>query len=102
MSFKQQQKVVCINSDINPVAKEFHSKQFPNWVEEDKVYTIRACTQTARGWAVLVNELKNPPTYIDDYFGKAEGRFRADRFAPLLTDDIDVSEEIEEVLELTL
>jgi len=97
--YKQGQKAVCINEDIDPSAKDFHSRMFPNWVEKDKIYTIRSCVNTSRGWAVLLEELKNPFTYIDDYSGRAEGRFLATRFAPLLTDDIDISEEIKEVLE---
>lgn len=98
--FTKGQKVVCINDDIYTGNIENHNEKFPNWIVKDEIYTIRACTNTERGWGVLVEELKNPAKHIDGYFGKAEGRFRGERFAPLdvILDSITL-EEIEDIEE---
>jgi hypothetical protein len=97
--FKVGQKVVCVDDKIYAPDIENHNKKFPNWIKQDETYTIRACTQTPRGWGVLVKELKNPFLLIPDYHGKAEGRFHADRFRAMQTDEEFVEEVIKQVKE---
>ncbi|GAB4478006.1 MAG: hypothetical protein OHK0057_28380 [Thermoflexibacter sp.] len=89
-------KVVCVDADFSmyPQLLEVY-RELPKL---HQVYTIRAKQFIqGHGYRVLLEEIENPPVYIDLVKGKVEPGFNASRFA-LLSDPIKVgAEEIEEV-----
>lgn len=98
MSFKENQKVVCIDDSI-PYGEVF--RDFSYWIKKDQVYTVRRCYYMSLldTYAVLLKEIKNPPIK-HDLLGKIEPAFRADRFRPLEEDELELQEtkQLEEVL----
>lgn len=89
-------KVVCVDADFSMYPKIFEIyRELPKLNE---VYTVRAKQFIqGQGYRVLLEEIENPPVYIDLVKGKVEPGFNASRFA-LLSDPIKVgAEELEEV-----
>jgi len=94
--FKPGDKVVCINADFSMYPNIFDVfKQLP---KRDEIYTVRERQYIeGMGYRILLEEIHNPPVYIDMVKGMVEPAFTSNRFA-LLTDPITVKyqQEIEE------
>jgi hypothetical protein len=99
--YEPGEKVVCVNSDFAPL----HKAIYRNLPLQDTVYTVRECTlgRTRTGGAdkgcsfkVLLVELVNDP---DPYMHPDQAEelgFRSDRFAPVISEELEVEAEIYE------
>jgi hypoxanthine phosphoribosyltransferase len=77
MMFKKGQKVVCID-DSRSTRKTM--ERFEEWIEKDRVYTIREQRPQGAEGGVLLEEVKNPPAYFPQVMGKIEPAFAPRRF----------------------
>lgn len=80
-------KVVCIDDSIRAEIMPTIIKHYKNWVERDKVYTIREVLQNdgiVEG--VLLNEIRNTPIYIELIDKKQEPAFGMFRFRVMQED----------------
>ncbi|WP_448520444.1 hypothetical protein [Rhodoflexus sp.] len=94
--FTPGDKVVCINADFSMYPNIFDVfKQLP---KRDEIYTVRQKQYIeGMGYRILLEEIHNPPVYIDMVKGMVEPAFAANRFA-LLMNPLIVGQE-EEVAE---
>jgi hypothetical protein len=96
--FNISDKIVCVNADFSmyPTIFELY-RELPKLQE---VYTVRAKQFVhGQGYRLLLEEIENPPIYIDAVKGKVEPGFNASRFA-LLSDPIKVGREAYEYEEV--
>jgi hypothetical protein len=65
MSFSVGDRVVCVDSSMQPEAVEELKRTVPNWVKKDEQYTIREI-KTIRGIvsSVLLEEIDNPVIFF--------------------------------------
>lgn len=84
MSFSIGDRVVCIDSSMQPEAVEGLKKTVPNWVKKDEKYTIREIKKN-RGIAtgVLLEEIDNPVIFFKKLGGFQEPAFAEWRFRKL-------------------
>jgi hypothetical protein len=90
-------KIVCINQAKQPHTKEVLDKDVPNWVEQDKVYTLRAIVDYDFVVAYLLDEIHNPPLFFKTINRVTEPAFASWRFRKLEEDEeiVKIKEEIE-------
>lgn len=80
-------KVLCLDDGIKPERLLQISEEFPNWIESKKEYTIRQVyaqvnTKTNEMVvSILLEEIHNPPIWIDQYKAMIEPGFALERFA---------------------
>lgn len=100
MAFYIGDRVACIDSSMRPEAMEELKRTVPNWVVQDKEYTIRGF-QENNGIAlgVLLEEIINPLVYIPLLGRVQEPAFAEWRFRKLALDESMV-EVVYEVLEM--
>ena len=100
MGFSVGDRVVCIDSSMQPEAVEELKRTVPNWVKKDEKYTIREI-KTKRGIAtgVLLEEIDNPVLYIKLIGGFQEPAFAEWRFRKLKSSE-DLVEVHQEILEM--
>jgi hypothetical protein len=94
-------KVVCIDSSMQPHTVEELKRDVPNWVKQDEKYTIRGFNDNSGiVVGVLLEEIHNMPIYFK-LLGKAqEPAFAEWRFRKLKPNEIENEVESEvEVLE---
>ena len=73
---------------------------FPNWVEEGETYTVRRIEDGMYGRKrVLLEEIKNPPMYVEELMGKTEPGFNMERFVPVEDSSMEETESVSEELE---
>ena len=90
---KTGDQVVCIDDSIT--RPDIHNEIFLQWIKEGNMYVIRSTSTNLKGtMSVLLEEVKNPPYYIEELQGKAEPRFRAERFQKL--DEVNIEELLKE------
>ncbi len=88
------EKVVCVDGKFEPLHKRIY-KALP---VEDTIYTVRECSigrsKSGVSYRVLLEELINgPDPYMHETAAEELG-FRSDRFAPLVTDEVEEEEEM--------
>lgn len=100
MAFYIGDRVACIDSSIRPEAMEELKRTVPNWVVQDKEYTVRGF-QDNNGIALgmLLEEIINPLVYIPLLGRVQEPAFAEWRFRKLAPDESMV-EVVYEVLEM--
>ncbi len=59
--------------------KKVYYSMFPNWVQEGQTYHIRRVEDMGR--RILLDEISNPPIYIESLMGNVEPGFSKKRFA---------------------
>jgi hypothetical protein len=88
-------RVVCVDDKFNHPNTNICLKVLPVAQEE---YTIRDIKSTPQGVSVLLQEIRNPKLYFDEYMGEVEPRFHINRFREI--DVVELVEEFEEEFEL--
>lgn len=93
--FSRGQKVVCVDDEFEDTIKD----QYTALPVRNEVYTVRDCYMghdvvRRDEVALLLEELTNPVATISG----VEKGFRAERFAPLIPDMEEESEEAVEIL----
>ncbi|MCS6968437.1 MAG: hypothetical protein RMJ44_00215 [Cytophagales bacterium] len=80
--FNPGEKVVCINADFSMYPNIWDVfKQLP---KQDEIYTVRERQYVqGMGYRILLEEIHNPPVYVDLVKGMVEPAFAATRFARL-------------------
>jgi hypothetical protein len=81
---KKGDRVVCINASIKPGKLSYVGFAYPNWIKEGSTYTIRAILPNddiVPG--ILLEEVRNPLTYIHLLGREQEPAFGTFRFKPL-------------------
>ena len=92
MSFKINQKIVCINDKFDTNLPDF-DKFFTQLPVKDEVYTVRSY----ESGSVLVEELRNPSAPLPPGSSfMVESGFSSKRFAPLVTDSGTFADEVVE------
>lgn len=100
MAFHIGDRVVCIDSHISPEAMEEIKRTVPNWVVQDKQYTIRGFHENdGIALGVLLEEIVNPLCYIPLLGRVQEPAFAEWRFRKLAPNESMV-EVVSEVLEM--
>lgn len=101
MSFSVGDRVVCVDSSMQPEAIEELKRTVPNWVKKDEEYTIRE-VKLNRGIAtgVLLDEIDNPVIFIALIGGFQEPAFAEWRFRKLKPNEslVEVSQEVLEMV----
>lgn len=87
-------KVVCVNDKFDHPNTNAVYQQLP---VAQKEYTIRSYKSTPQGPSVLLEEIKNPKIYFDEYMGELEPRFHVNRFREIAV--VDLVEEFQGELE---
>lgn len=100
MAFYIGDRVACVDSSMRPEAIEELKRTVPNWVVQDKEYTIRGF-QDNNGIAlgILLEEVTNPLVYIPLLQRVQEPAFAEWRFRKLASNESMV-EVVSEVLEM--
>ena len=93
-------KVVCVDSSMKPEAIEELKRTVPNWIVQDKEYTIRGF-QDNDGIAlgILLEEVTNPFIYIP-LLGRVQEPAFADWRFRKLKPNVSMGEVVSEVLEM--
>lgn len=101
--FEPGEKVACVNGDFAPLHKAIY-RALP---VKDQIYTVRECSlgRTKTGgpdsgfsYRVLLVELVNgPDPYMHPDHAEELG-FRSDRFAPVISEEVEAEAEIVEPL----
>jgi hypothetical protein len=92
------QKVICINSSIEPKILFSVLENYQQWVKQDVIYTVREILNNddiVPG--VLLEEVVNKPIYIKLLGREQEPAFSTSRFRELQDDEV-LEEELEEEL----
>lgn len=101
MAFNVGDKVVCVDSSIQPEAIEEIKKTVPNWVKKDQEYTIRAINNN-RGivTGILLEEIDNPVIFIKLICKFQEPAFAEFRFRKLKSNEsmVEVASEVLEMI----
>jgi hypothetical protein len=93
-------KVVCIDSSMQPHTVAELLKDCPNWVVKDKQYTIRDIVDSDFVVGVRLEELVNPPRWFKLVNRYMEPTFRIDRFRKIEEVTKEISVEQEELITL--
>jgi hypothetical protein len=93
-------KVVCIDSSMQPHTVAELLKDCPNWVVKDKQYTIRAIIDLDFVVGVYLEEVSNPPKWFKVVNKFMEPTFRIDRFRKIEEVTKEISVEQEELITL--
>jgi hypothetical protein len=92
-------RVLCVNASIKADTFFGVIQNFKNWVEKDKIYTVREILDNddiVPG--ILLEEISNPPVFIKLLGRTQEPAFAAFRFRELEDDKVkELEEELEEV-----
>lgn len=84
--------VLCIDSSMQSHTIEELSKDVPNWVIQDKKYTIRGFNENdGIVLGVLLEEIVNPIRFFKLINKFQEPAFRTDRFRKLKPDEVNVN-----------
>jgi len=79
--------VVCIDDKID--RPDIHDKIFKNWIKENETYTVREVSGNLTGGkSILLEEVINPAIFIPELQGKAEPRFKIERFQKMLSVEV--------------
>ena len=101
MAFHIGDKVVCVDASIKPEALAEIKRTIPNWVIQDKEYTIRGF-QDNDGIAlgILLEEVTNPLCYIPLLGRVQEPAFATWRFRKLSSNEslVEVASEVLEMV----
>ena len=101
MNFSVGDRVICIDSSMQPEAVEELKRTVPNWVKKDEKYTIREI-KTNRGIAtgVLLEEIDNPVIFFKLLGCFQEPAFAEWRFRKLKSNEslVEVSEKVLEIV----
>jgi len=100
MSFSIGDRVVCIDSSMQPEMVDELKRIIPNWIRKNQEYTIRE-VKNNRGIAtgVLLEEIDNPVVFIGLIGSFQEPAFAEWRFRKLSSKE-DMVEVRQEVLEM--
>ena len=91
------QKIACCEDYKLPHTIEELSKNMPNWVKKNDIYTVRGFNDNnGIVTGILLEEVSNPILYFKLLGYSQEGSFRLDRFRELKEDEVMITEEIEE------
>ena len=89
------ERVVCVDSSKLPHTCDELSVDVPNWVVEDRQYTIREIREHDFGAVgVLLEEIRNEPRYFRLIDRTIEPMFKISRFRRLKPREVEVLEEI--------
>lgn len=96
-------KVICVDSSIKPEMFIFVLLHMPNWVKQQKKYTVREFDDNdgiADG--ILLEEVVNPPIFVELVGKTIEPRFATWRFREVAEDEVaeEVEEGVEELVEI--
>lgn len=103
--FEPGEKVACVNADFPAMVRHIYSA-LP---VKDAVYTVRECSlgrqKTGTGdsgisYRVLLVELVNGPDPYMHPDAAEELGFRSDRFAPVISEELEEEVELEELVPL--
>ena len=78
---QQGSRVICVDDTIRGEVMPTIIKYYKNWVQRDKIYTIREIVDNDNiVQGVLLNEIRNEPIYIELIDKKQEPAFGMFRF----------------------
>jgi hypothetical protein len=97
--FRVGSRVICVDDSIREDNLMFVLCHMPGWVEKGKIYTIREFADNdGIVPGVLLEEISNPPVYVELVNSEIEPRFALFRFREL--DEQELSAETEEYAEI--
>ncbi|KTS30905.1 hypothetical protein NS228_05940 [Methylobacterium indicum] len=79
--FSRGQRLICVDGHFAPDPEVPYRGDDLSVPKEGRVYTVRECVMTERGWGVRFLELQNP-VFHHDIGGRHEPAFSLGRFAP--------------------
>lgn len=96
---KSGDKIICIDDSIRAEIMPTVLKYYKNWVQKDKIYTIREIVENKDIVpGVLLSEIKNEAIYIELIDKTQEPAFGMFRFA--IIEDTSLEEVSKEYLEV--
>lgn len=84
---KKGSKLLCLEDLIDPERLLQIQAEFPNWIEQKKEYTVRNIyiqhneKENTQLVSVVLEEIRNPPIWIEQYQAWLEPGFDLKRFA---------------------
>lgn len=90
-------KVICINSAMQPHTAEELSKDVKNWIRKGQTYTIREIADFDFVVGLLLEEVVNTPKYFKAIDRVIEPTFAIWRFKKCKEDEVAI-EKLEDVL----
>ena len=101
MAFNIGDRVACVDASMRPEAVEELKRTVPNWVVQDKEYTIRGFQENdGIALGLLLEEITNPLIYIPLLSRVQEPAFAEWRFRKLADNEsmVEVSYEVLEMV----
>ena len=101
MAFNIGDRVVCVDASMRPEAVEELKRTVPNWVVQDKEYTIRGFQENdGIALGLLLEEITNPLVFIPLLGRVQEPAFAEWRFRKLADNEnmVEVSYEVLEMV----